>query len=334
MIIKLGALGDVVRTLSILPAINEKYPNSEIYWITKPNAVQLFENNPYIKKVFAMPYEANFKEKFDVLYNFEIEDEATKLAEQINSDKKFGFYSQDGFPASFNLSGEYYLNTMFDDEIKKSNKKTYQEMMFAIAELEWKKQYCPIYFNEADKRYAKKFIKTNKIETKILIGIHMGSGPRWPSKAWSKEKIKEFVLSAKKKGYEIILFGGPDEFKTFEPLIQEFEKSNVRILKNNPHNTLKEFASLVNLCKVMICSDSLALHVSLALKKPTIGLFFCSSPSEIEGYNLLKKIISPSLKDFFPEKMNIYDEKLVNSILTETVIKEVEEIMRKQEQNK
>jgi len=334
MIIKLGALGDVVRTLSILPAIKEKYPDSEIYWITKPNALQLFENNPFVKKASAIPYKTSPQEKFDVLCNFDIEDEATELVEQIKSDKKFGFYSQDGFPASFNLSGEYYLNTMFDDELKKSNGKTYQEMMFDAAELEWKRQHCPIYLNETDKKYAKEFSKTNKLEAKKLIGIHMGAGPRWPSKAWSKEKIKEFILSAKKKGYEVILFGGPDEFKTFEPLIQELKKSNIQVLKNNPQNTIKEFAALVNICSIMICSDSFALHVSLALRKPTIGLFFCSSSNEIEGYGMLKKIVSSSQKDFFPEKMNVYDEKLVNSILAETVLQEVENIIQKQRQNK
>jgi len=83
-----------------------------------------------------------------------------------------------------------------------------------------------------------------------------------------------------------------------------------------------------------VCSDSFALHVSIALKKPTIGLFFCTSPHEIEGYGILKKIVSFKLEDFFPERMNEYDEGLVKSILAETVLKEVEDVMRKPEQNK
>ncbi|MDP2672996.1 MAG: glycosyltransferase family 9 protein, partial [Nanoarchaeota archaeon] len=219
VIIKLGALGDVVRTLSVLPEIKEKYPNSEIFWITKPNALQIFENNPYVEKVFVTPYKINSKEKFDILYNFDIEDEATKLALKIKAEKKFGFYSQEGFPASFNLQGEYYLNTMFDDELKKNNKKTYQEMMFEVAELKWKKQICPLFFNNKDKKYAEDFFKENNLISKNIIGIHMGAGSRWPSKAWAPEKIQEFITKAKQKGYEILLFGGPEELKKIKQII-------------------------------------------------------------------------------------------------------------------
>jgi len=36
---------------------------------------------------------------------------------------------------------------------------------------------------------------------------------------------------------------------------------------------------------------------------------------------LLKKLVSPLLYDFFPEKQDIYSEKLVNSISVEEVLK-------------
>lgn len=325
-IIKLGALGDVVRTLPILPALKERYPASEIYWITKENALQLFEGNPYVKKVFSLP--CKITENFDALYNFDIENEATAIAKEIKAGKKYGFYSDSGYPAAFNLGAEYYLNTLFDDELKKSNRKTYQEMMFESAELDYKKQHCPVFLNEKDKKYANDFVLANKIDPKKLIGIHMGAGSRWPSKAWAKEKVIEFIIKSGEKSYEIILFGGPNEIKEHNKLFDELNKKGIKIHRNNPNNTLKEFASLVNVCKVMICSDSLALHISLALKKPTIGLFFCTSPYEVEDYSLLKKIVSPMLEEFFPEKMNQYDEELVNSISVNEVLKSLDKYLK------
>ena len=56
------------------------------------------------------------------------------------------------------------------------------------------------------------------------------------------------------------------------------------------------------------------------MKKPTIGLFFCTTPHEVEGYGMLKKIASPILYDFFPERQNEYSEELVNSITADEVI--------------
>ena len=42
LIIKLEAVGDVLRTTCILHGLKEKYPKSEITWITCKSAVPLF----------------------------------------------------------------------------------------------------------------------------------------------------------------------------------------------------------------------------------------------------------------------------------------------------
>lgn len=321
LIIKLGALGDVVRTLPILPAIKKKFPDSQIYWFTKKASAQILENNPYIKQILT---EKDIEKNFDILYNFDIDEESTRLAGEIEADKKYGFYYDKGYPTAFNFPSEYYLNTLFDDEFKRNNKKTYQEMMFEAAELPYNKEPIQIYLNEKDIEYAQEFVQKNNINTDKLIGIHMGAGARWPSKAWSEEKIKEFIKKAKEKNYEILLFGGPNETKKHEKMVSELREQNIHIYTNNPENSIKEFISLVDLCKKIVCSDSLALHISIALKKPTIALFFCTPPYEIEGYGILKTLISPMLYEFFPEKMDQYDEKLVNSILIEQVLKALE----------
>lgn len=327
VIIKLGALGDVVRTLAILPIIKEKYPESNITWVTKQESKEILEDNIYVDNVTEIPNE--IKESFDILYNLDIEDEATRLAEEIKAKRKYGFYSVDGFPSAFNIMAEYYINTIFDDELKKSNRKTYQEMMCEALDLKWEKQHCPIFLNEKDKAYAEIFAKNNNLVGKKILGIHMGASPRWPSKAWHKHELEEFIKLVRQRGLEILLFGGPKESEELSSLVNKLKQQGVKVYQNDPNNTIKQFASLVNLCSVIVCADSLALHVSLALKKPTIGLFFCTSPWEIEDYGLLKKISSPRLLEFFPERMNEYNEELTKSITAQEVIKELEEMLNK-----
>ncbi|HLF54033.1 MAG TPA: glycosyltransferase family 9 protein, partial [Candidatus Nanoarchaeia archaeon] len=157
--------------------------------------------------------------------------------------------------------------------------------------------------------------------------IHMGAGTRWPSKAWHNDNLKEFITKAKSGGYEIILFGGPDEIEKQAKVVKELEKSKTKVVQNNPNNTNREFAALVSLCDAMVCSDSFALHISLALKKPTVGLFFCTSPDEIEGYGLLEKLSSKELYNFFPERMNEYNEALVKSISADEVLNKIKKML-------
>lgn len=324
LIIKLGAKGDVIRTLPILSALKEKYPESEITWVVKKENSELLKHHPLITKISFIPLST--EETFDLLYNFDIDKEATTLASKINAVKKYGFCCEKDseYVSCFNLPAEYYLNTLFDDKLKKENKKTYQEMMFQAAEMPYKKQHYPLFLNEEDKKYAEEFIQENNLDSKKLIGIHLGASRRWPSKSWHKSHVVDFIKKVKERGYEVLLFGGPNEKQAQKEILSELMEKKINILTNHPENTDRQFASLVNICKIMLCSDSFALHISLALKKPTIALFFCTSPDEVEGYDLLKKIVSPELYNFFPEKMDQYSEKLVKSISVEEVLKALE----------
>ena len=321
LIIKLGALGDVIRTFPLLSAIKEKYPNSEISWITKKNALDLLNSNPFIDNLYDLKqFSGGF---FDILYNFDIDGEAIKLALKIKANKKYGFYSNQGFPAAFNFGAEYYLNTLFDDELKKTNKKTYQEMMFKVAELPYIKKHTPLFLTKKDRSYAKKFVLENKIDIKNLIGIHMGASKRWPSKKWPFSKLKEFIFKLKKIGYNVLIFGGPNERESISKLVSDLNFQGIEVYQNNPDNNLKEFISLVDICDHIVCSDSLAMHVGISLKKPTTALFFCTTPHEVEGYGYLRKIISPLFEKYFPEKQDQYIEELVNSISPDQVLNEI-----------
>lgn len=319
-VIKLGAKGDVVRTIPVVKALADKYKGAEIVWVTKRNIVDLLQGLEFVSRFETLP--CVLEEEFDFLYNFDFDDEAVDFAENTSAGKKFGFCKNEGFVSAWNFGAEYYLSTIFDDEIKKNNKRTYQEMMFQVAEMEYKKENVGIVLNEKDREYAKKFFGDRNIGK--LIGIHLGASPRWPSKAWHEDNLKEFIRKASEKDYRVMLFGGPDEMERFEKFIAELSSEGIEALKNNPANTNREFAALVERCDVMVCGDSFALHVALGLKKKTVGLFFCTSHHEVEGYGLLKKIASKKLDDFFPERMDEYDEELVKSISADEVLREVE----------
>src|SRR3989344_6715555 len=132
-IIKLGAKGDVIRTLPIVREIKKKF-GGRVSFFTKENVIGLVELSGLAEEII-ISLSLSAKE-FDKLYNFDIEEEATTMAEKLKAKEKYGFRREDGFLQTYNFGAEYYLNTLFDDEVKRSNKKTYQEMMFELAEIE------------------------------------------------------------------------------------------------------------------------------------------------------------------------------------------------------
>lgn len=320
-IIKLGAAGDVLRTIPLAMALKRKYPFSNITWVTREDIKELLDTLPFLKRVVTSSF--THSEEYDLLYNFDLDDDATSLAASIKSKNKKGFYKSEGFVAAYNLGAEYYINTVFDDDLKRSNRKTYQEMMFEAAELSLSKEVYTLVLKPESILYAREYAFKHDLIDKKIIGIHMGSSPRWPSKAWSSERIELFIRKVKEKGFEVILFGGPNEQISHPALVSRLAEKNISIFRNDPYNTKQQFAALMSLCTSVVCGDSLALHVAVGLGKQTIALFFCTSPYEVESYGLVKKIVSPLFASFFPDKSDQYSLELTNSIDEDDVLAQI-----------
>ena len=102
LIIKIGAIGDVIRTTPILHRIKEKHPNSLIYWIT---------NVPEILPDQYVDYKLKFnfrsiliieETEFDIVCNLDKDWEACALTNKIKSKAKKGFYLLNGKPYPIN----------------------------------------------------------------------------------------------------------------------------------------------------------------------------------------------------------------------------------------
>lgn len=305
LIIKLGAIGDVIRTTSILPGLKAKYKNCKIGWVTKKECFDVLKNNNLINKIFLIEnIKKNLPLEYELVISLDDDYEACELALKINSKKIIGAYlknNQKTYTLDSSLWFDMGLLSRFGkrkaDELKAKNKKTYQEIMYKILGLEYKRQEPILILDEKSIDFAKNFIKKNKIKkSDLVIGINTGAGGRWEDKKLSIEKTAELIdkLNNQIKNMKIVLFGGPEEKERNEK-IKKLVKTN--IIDAGCDNSLMEFASLVNLCNVIVTSDSLALHIGTALKKRIVAFFYVTSSTEIELYSRGIKIIGEG-KDY------------------------------------
>src|SRR5262245_53561353 len=51
LFVKLDAMGDVLRSTALLPALAEAHPRAAIIWITRKESVPLLQRNPYVSEV-------------------------------------------------------------------------------------------------------------------------------------------------------------------------------------------------------------------------------------------------------------------------------------------
>lgn len=325
LIVKLDAIGDVLRTTSILKPLRDKYTDHFITWLTKENAKDLFIGNPYVDEVLTTNEETFFRlmcEQFDIVINLDNSKVSSAIASSVKGHEKIGFtLDPKGYVIPSNEAADYWLHLSAFDNLKKSNTRTYQEIIYSILNLN-EPISSPILNITGNNTDANKYISDiiNLSTQNQIIGLNIGIGPKWPSKGWPLVKWEELIEKLLKDKIKVLLLVGPDEIEANKYLLTKFPGLN----SSGCHNTLIKFAEIMNLCSVIVTSDSLALHIATALNKKTIVLFGPTSANEIELYNNgIKLKADDECKCFYNkycsepvscmEKISV--EKVYNSIL-------------------
>lgn len=301
LIIKIGALGDVVRTSFIAQALRDKYRDKDpkIYWITDGKAKSLFKNNPYIFNVISKEEKNSLSKKgWDLVINLEEDEENCKFASSLKTKQLIGFIYENGKIVPTSTLKEWFDMSLLgkkpeNDLLKFKNKKTHRQILGEIVDVNNWMNYEPfLRLNEEQRAFASSFLRRHNLSrTDLIIGINTGAADRWP-KSLPIEKTVELVNSIYEHyGAKILLFGGPNEIERNREIIS---KSKAPIIDTGCGNDLIEFPALISTCSLFITSDSLGLHIALALKRKTICLIGPTSPSEIDMYRLGEKIIASS----------------------------------------
>lgn len=307
MIIKLDAMGDVLRTSCITPHLRSQFSSSYVVWITRQESVPLVQCNRDVDEVWAYNLEAVtrlYAEVWDAVYNLSNDHPSCALASiaRLRNDtvsRKVGFVlSANGTIQPTNQAATRWLEMAAFDRLKKENTGSYQEIMHEIAGIEG-----PIYpprlkINSEHRQRARHLIEKLFPDRKnnTLIGINTGAGKRWPRKMLHVDEIvavSQLLLKQCPDAY-ILLLGGPLEREKHKQILVALQTS--RVVDTGCNNSPLEFAALLEQCDVLICGDTLALHMASAIGLPTIALFGPTSAAEIYDYNgLIRKITSQEL---------------------------------------
>ena len=279
LIIKLGALGDVIRTTPILRKLKEVYPESEIWWITRfpeilPDVVD-FKLSFDLENILTLQ-----KTRFDFLFNLDKDREACALADMVEAEVKKGFTLKNGRCAPFDSDAEHKFMTGIFDDVSKLNRKSYPEEIFEICGFKFNGERY-ILDNFAGDGYSWNFDKSKKI-----VGLNTGCGDRWVSRLWPDKYWVELAVKLKEAGFFPIFLGGEKEHE------KNLELSKQSGCHYPGHFPLRQFINLVDQCDLVVTTVTMALHIAIGLGKKVVLLNNIFNKYEFELYGL-GEIVEP-----------------------------------------
>ena len=244
------------------------------------------------------PLERCSVKKFDILINLDKDSKATSMATLFNSDIKRGYgLNPEGHVIPFNKSAEYHYNICLDNYGGKAdNKKSYQELIYDISEIDYNGQRPALFLDQKQCiDFKKEFFKQYGIQDndKIIL-LNTGCGPVYPHKKWTYSGYKKLINYLYKHKYYIILAGSENEYERNISLYNEYpEVSN--LINTTADYTIEQFCYLVNLSNIIVTGDTVALHIAISLNKNIISFFGPTPSQEVDLFGLGRKFVSTEL---------------------------------------
>lgn len=298
LMVKLAATGDVLRTTAFLPAIHAAWPQAKVTWLTRKSAVALFDGNPLVDEVLATDDAVTAArlatETFDVVLCPDADPDAAVLAAMAKGKERRGYVRDAGGRiVPLGPGAARWLAMGLSDRSKKANTQTYQHLVAEVLGLDPASVREPILEpSKHDSADAAAFVRGLPGQG-ALVGLNTGAGGRWAYKQWTRAHQQTFLRLCTDAGLRVLLLGGPEEVATHKELLTAM--AGRPVFDGGNHNSYGRFAALIDQCRAVVTSDSLAVHCAAARKVPAIVLFGPTSAAEIEVYGRGEKIVPPGL---------------------------------------
>lgn len=277
LIIKLGAIGDVIRTTPLLVKYRQLYPDCHITWVTQsPEVLPVDQINAIFRFDFISVYTVRNME-FDIAINLDKEPEACSLLKDVRSKEKYGFIWNNFHLDAATPNAEHKLITGLFDQYSKENKQSYLEEIFEICHLQFNDEPYLLNVDPALKEQWQ--ILRSFANGKKIIGLNTGCGKRWTTRLWPNEYWINLVKELQKIHLFPVLLGGEAEDENNQILFKETGAYYPGFFP------LKEFIAITSYCDVVVTQVSMMMHIVTALKIPLVLLNNIFNTHEFYMYN-------------------------------------------------
>ena len=280
LIVKVGATGDVVRTTPLLSRLK-----GQVTWLTASKNTVLLEGLNCDLRCFSWEErERALDTHYDLCINLEDTLDVAQFLKTVRCGEIFGAYVDSDGSLRYTANSERWFDLSLIS--------AYGKMRADKLKFQNRQTYQELVFEGLGFRFAgETYLLPEPIETGLSgdVAIAADAGPIWPMKKWTY----------------------------YDELKQRLENHGLTV------NVLPQRASLLqhlsdvrNHC-CLIGGDSLPMHFALGTGKRCVTLFTCTSPWEIYGYGLQRKIVSPLLEEFFYKRG--YDKRATTAITADEV---------------
>jgi ADP-heptose:LPS heptosyltransferase len=279
LVIRCGALGDLVFSTSIIEALRQKFGEHVIIdWVATPLGKKLFEPDKRLHQVFSLKHrkvpialssakrkiiKASKKNPYDLLINLNAGKAFKKLSHAIHTKERYGV----GFSEmEMSFKGDYALNTI---------KRIYAPV---IEDRKILKEAMPKIFGVGKKTLFKRFsLPSDYIVINASNSHHKKN--RINYRAWPKTHWKELIEKLS-KSHQLVIIGNSGEEEYFKE-IAPFPSNVIDLVGKT---SVSELVSVIKYAASIVTTDTGPAHIASAVQTPIYVLIGPTDPKQSGPY--------------------------------------------------
>lgn len=295
-LIKPSALGDVVQTLPLLPALRRRFPTAELTWVVQRELSDLVVGHPDLDRVILSDRRPTWKQartllgelrsaRFDVVFDLQGLLRSALMTFATGAPLRVGLQTA---REGAHLVTHY---TLPDTGRQMPAHARYWRVAEALGTGEMPRQALVSVPSIAAARVAGWLGQLPR----PIFGVQWGA--RWESKRWPASGLADVLARATQTwGGSVVIVGGGSERPAAETIrARVAETSGSPVLDLTGRTTLKELAALVNSVDAFVANDSGPLHLAAELGTPVLGIFTCTSAIRSGPPGLQHEFVSTTL---------------------------------------
>ncbi len=266
LIIHTAFIGDIVLSTALISKLKEKYPDSDIYYLTTPLGKEILKNNPKIKEIIV--YDKRGKDKgFRAFISFVRKIRKLKIDVCLTPHRYLrssilSFLSGAKIRIGYDIAS---LSFVFNKKIKYDRTKHEVEKLLSFIDDSPNRYELEMYPSEKDKIRIDTLLK-NLSENKKIILIAPGS--KWFTKRWPEEYFRILIQNLVKRDDLLIVITGGKEEREIELNLDS------KVLDLRGEISLLELAELTKRAILVVSNDSAPIHITSAFPNTRIvGIF-------------------------------------------------------------
>lgn len=279
LLIKLGAIGDVVLVTPSLKAIRKRFPESHITLLVGRDSFELIQNCPYVDDLIV--YDPSRKDRRGRLFRLaaELRRLGFELVIDLQNNKTsqlLSYLSLAPKRVGFNRGPFRFLINFKTKDPGPLPPVEHQGKLLGLLDIQEMDPRLEVWTKPKDEAFVDNLLQQEWLTgNEVLVGVNLGGSPRWETKRWPVEYIAELCDRLAQDKIRVVVTGSEGEKPLAQKLLAQVRtKPIVAVGKTN----LPQLACLVRRCRAFVTVDSAPLHIAASVHTPLVACFGPTDP--------------------------------------------------------